>query len=220
VWAGQIHFRSGNQLIGVEYDNEATAQAIRDRCARWVDDSARERPAAFGVRTAPVGLRRRRAGIVHHGGAVRYRTRDLASAVEALATILAGIEASPAPGEVFVPARAFTANGRAALLLDSAGVELDDRPLHKARISEVQGWRAVLDARTGELLADGGRLPLAGIVVAGPVAEVSADDLRRYIWSVSQGDKDRWAFVLDRRSDVIHGVADDRAVAALIAILT
>jgi hypothetical protein len=220
VWAGTIRLRVGDYLVGVEFDTEATADAIRQRCAAWLDDSGRGLPAAFGVRTAPVGLLRRRVGLVHHGVPVRHRTPDLASAVETLATIVAGIATRPATGEVHVDARLLIRDGRAALLALPARVDLDDRPLRKSRIREVAGWRAVVDAATGEVLAGSGRLPIVAIVVADPNAGASLDESRRALWALGDGDRPGWAEFLDRRGDLILPVSEDKAVSTVAATLS
>jgi hypothetical protein len=216
---GTIGLRVGDYLLSVEFDAQATADAIRERCAAWLDDSGRDLPAAFGVRTAPVGLLRRRVGLVHHGVPVRHRTPDLASAIDTLATIVAGIAVPPATGEVHVDARLLIRDGRAALLALPAQLDLDDRPLRKARIQEVAGWRAVVDPVTGEVLTSGGRLPIVAIIVADPNAGASLDASRRHLWALGEGDRPAWADLLDRRGDLILPASDGKAVSTTAATL-
>ena len=220
MWAGTIGLRVGDYLLGVEFDTQATADAIRERCAAWLDDSGRDLPAAFGVRTAPVGLLRRRVGLVHHGVPVRHRTPDLASAVDTLATIVVGIATPPATGEVHVDARLLIRDGRAALLALPAQVDLDDRPLRKSRIREVAGWRAVVDPATGEVLTSGGRLPIVAIIVADPNPGASLDGSRRLLWALGEGDRPGWTELLDRRGDLILPVSDGKAASTVAAALS
>jgi hypothetical protein len=212
-----LWLRAANRLIGVEYDHDATAAAIRARCAQWLEEADPERPAAFGVRTAPVGLRRRRVGIVHHGAPIRYRTADLSTAVEALASVLSGMESRPGPGDVHVDARLFVRGDQAVVLMLPSRVDLDDRPLKKAGIEEVPGWRVAIDARTGEVSAGDRRLPLSRIVVADIMAGSSLDGSRRHIWAASDGDTDAWAEFLDRHGDLIARVDEKEAGAAVLA---
>ena len=63
MWAGTINLDVGGWLVGVEYDTTETAAAIEARCRQRLSDDHRPIKAAFGIRTARVGLRRRRIGL-------------------------------------------------------------------------------------------------------------------------------------------------------------
>ena len=218
MWAGTINMHAGDRLLGVEYDAEATGDAIRQRCVAWLDGSGRDLPAVLGVRTAAVGLLRRRVGLLHHGASVRHHTPDLDSAVEALAAILAGIEAHPAPGEVHVETLVLTRDGRAVLLVLPAKVDVDHM-IRKLGIQNVPSWRAVVDTATGEVLTDSRRLPIAAMVIADPMAGSSLDDSRRHLWALGDGDLTGWAELLEQRGDLIVRVPEDDAVGAVAAAL-
>jgi hypothetical protein len=117
---------------------------------------------------------------------------------------------------VLVAARLFVKRGRAALLLLPARVDLDDRPLKKAGVEEIPGWRVAIDAQTGEVRAGDRRVPLSQIVVADIMAGSSLDGSRRHIWAASDGDTAMWADFLERRGDLITRVPEEEAATALL----
>ena len=198
MWAGIVNLEVDGWLVGVEYDTDETATAIRESCRRWLADDTRRVDAAFGVRTAPVGLRRRRVGLVHHGTPVRLRTPDLASAAEALAAIVADMTSEPSEREVSLPLRIFRRDDRAVLVDVPPATDIDDRPLRKRDITEVPVWRSTVDVRAGTVRCGPSGVPLAGVVITTAAAGPSFDDHRRHLWSLADGDRRGWAALLDR----------------------
>ncbi len=192
MWAGTINLDVGGWLVGVEYDTAETATAIEARCERWLTDDQRPIAAAFGIRTAPVGWRRRRIGLVHHGSAVRQRTPDLAAAVEVLAAILADLTTVVGDRHVAVPLRVFVSGSRAVLVDALPSHDIDDRPLRKRQIVEEPTWRAVVDPEGGGRIV-GANAELVGVVVGRPLPGTTPDDLRRHLWWVGDGDRAGWA---------------------------
>ena len=164
------------------------------------------------MRTAPVGLRRRRVGIVHHGTAVRQRTPDLASAVDALAAILADMatRTGQARGHGAAP-------GLPAGQPRRAGRRVCRRPTstighsRKRGIAEVPTWQATVDPATGRVRCGSDRGRLAGVVIATPLAGPTFDDARRYLWSLADGDRRGWAALLDRLDESVVVRSDDAA---------
>ena len=207
MWAGTINLDVGGWLVGVEFDTAETAAAIEARCDRWLSDDHRPIAAAFGVRTAPVGLRRRHIGLVHHGTAVRQRTPDLAAAVDVLAAILADLTTDVGDDHVAVPLRVFVNGSRAVLVDVPPSHDIDDRPLRKRQIVEMPTWRAVVEPEDGGRIV-GSNAELVGVVVGRSLPATTPDDLRRHLWSACQGDRARWAAVLDQLDDaqLVHDV--------------
>ena len=212
MWAGTINLEVAGWLVGVEYDTDVTAAAIRAGCHGWL--SADERPiaAAFGVRTAPVGLRRRRVGVLHHGTVVRQRTPDLASAVDALAAILADMATEPAGHEVTLPLRVFRRDSRAVLVDVLPSTDIDDRPLRKRGIAEVPTWQATVDPARAVVRCGSDAVALAGVVIATPLEGPSFDDSRRHLWSLADGNRRGWADLLDRFDETMVLRSDDPAL--------
>jgi hypothetical protein len=204
VWAGKINFESGGYLVAVEYDSNDTVTALRSRCAQWSSSDTSDVPAAFGVRIAKVGIRRRKIGVVHHGAPVRNRFDDANDAVEAIATFLAEI-GRPRPDDlVAVDARAFARADRVALLDIPVSVDVDERPLRRLGITEIPTYRPLLDPSTGLVMVGAGAmsLPLAGVVVQRP-HRYSLDHARRRLWSLGDGSRLSWAEFVDELGDRI-----------------
>ena len=145
VWAGVEVFQAGNRVVGIEYDSAEMLDALRARCRDWLPEVGfaddLEVPAAFGVRTAKVGFRRRRVGVVHHGAPVRYRLDNPDEAVDVIARILADLAAERPPNTVTVDARCFVRGGRAVLIDIPPSRVVDERPLRAAAIVEIPTWR-------------------------------------------------------------------------------
>ena len=176
VWAGTINLDVDGWLVGVEYDTAETAAAIEARCRRWLSDDHRPIEAAFGIRTAPVGLRRRRIGLVHYGTAVRQRTPDLSSAVDVLAAILADRSATArrATGRRAVPRVRQRLPRRARRLAPTRSTSTIVR-CASAESSRCRRGEAIVDR------SDGGRVvgadaDLVGIVIGRPLPATTADD--------------------------------------------
>lgn len=202
MWAGRINFESGGRLVAVEYDCDDTATALRSRCAQWSSSDTSDVPAAFGVRIAKVGIRRRTVGVVHHGAPVRHRFDDANAAIEAIGTFLAEL-GRPRPDDlVVVEARAFARGDRVALLDVPLSVDVDERPLRRLGIAEIPTYRPLLDPATGDLTVGAGTFPLAGAVVQQRHMH-SLDDARRRLWSLGDGPRLAWADFVDQLGDRI-----------------
>ena len=65
----------------------------------------------------------------------------------------------------------------------------------------------------------GANAELAGVVVGRPLPGTSADDLRRHLWSVGDGDRAGWAAVLDQLADsrLVH---DEDVASGIRRLLT
>jgi hypothetical protein len=200
VWAGTINFESGGNLVGVEYDSADTATALRTRCAQWLSDDTRDVPAAFGVRIARVGFRRRSVGVVHHGAPVRHRVDGGDAAVQAIATFLDEVGRPRPEGFVAVGARAFVRDDRAVLLDIPMSVDVDERPLQRLGITEVPTYRSLLDLSTSTLMVGAGAYPLVGVVVR-RLDVNSLDDARRRLWALGEGPRLPWAEFIDQLGD-------------------
>lgn len=212
MWAGKINFESGGNLVAVEYDSHDTATALRERCAEWLSADTSDVRAAFGVREARVGLRRRRVGVVHHGAPVRLRLDGVAAAVEAIATFLTEIGRPRPDGFVAVGARVFLRGGRAVLLDVASSTDVDERPLHRLGITELPTYRPLLDLLTSEMTIGTDTYPLAGVVIQ-PAQMHSLDDARRRLWSLGDGPRLPWAEFVDRLGDRIIWDGPDMAAA-------
>jgi len=194
--------------VAVEYDDDETASALRQRCAGWATSDTSDIPAAFGVRVAKVGFRRRKVGVVHHGAPVRYRLDGLAAAADAIATVLADLDREVPAGAVLIAARAFARGGRMALLEMPLSIDLDERPLRALGIEEIPTWRPVLDLASGRVTAGERSGQLAGFVVAQPLI-VDLDSARRQAWSLGTGPRVPWADFVDGLGDrIVYDVPD------------
>lgn len=208
MWAGVEVFRVGEHLVGVEYDSDETLAALRERCARWLTDRPSEVPAAFGVRVAKVGFRRRRVGVVHHGAPVRYRVGGLEAAVGVIAEIFDDLVRQTPSNAVRVDARLFVRQGRALLVDVPLSVDVDERPLRSAGIDEVACWRPVVDPVAATVAVGPRSWPLAGVVVTRPT--VPGDDAcRRHVWSLGDGDVFSWAEMIDGMGESVVCRVDD-----------
>ena len=201
VWAGTINLEVDGWLVGVEYDTAETLAVIEAHCGRWLSDDQRNIKAAFGIRTAPVGWRRRRIGVVHFGTPVYQRTHDVAAAVDFLAAILADMNREVADHQVSVPLRVFVSGSRALLVDAPPSHDIDDRPLRKRGIVEVPTWQAIVEGG-----ASGGRVvsadaDLVGVVIGRPLPAPTTDDARRHLWSMADGGREVWAAILDQLDD-------------------
>lgn len=213
--------RAAGQLIGVGYDNQATADALRVGLAAWIDDSVdRELPDVFGVRTVAVGWRRRRIGLIHYGSRVRHRTANLAEAVGVLNTLIGTMAYDPEPGEVALEARAFRRGDQAVLVLHQPVNELDETILTAANITEVPGWRAVVTTATGHFRDGSQSVPVVRILVTDANVERTIDAARRYLWARAAGDMDGWAQWLDTHGDQIRCLDHMHAMDSIIEALS
>ena len=197
MWAGKINFESDGHLVAVEYDSSDTAAALRKRCAHWLSSDTSDLPAAFGVRVARVGIRRRRVGVVHHGAPVRLRLDGADAAVDAIATFLDEIGRPQPESFVAVTARAFTRNGCVVLVDVPLATDVDERPLIRLGIREISTYRPLLDPSTGNLTVSAGAYPLAGVVIQHGHVH-SLDDARRQLWSLGDGPRLPWADFVDQ----------------------
>jgi hypothetical protein len=203
-----VNFEAGGHLVAVEYDGDETASALRQRCARWATSDTSDIPAAFGVRIAKVGFRRRTVGVVHHGAPVRYRLDGLAAAADAIATVLADLDREVPDRAVAVAARAFARGDRTALLDMPLSIDLDERPLRALGIEEIPTWLPVLDLASGQVTAGEHSGQLAGFVVAQP-AIADLDSARRHVWALGTGPRLPWAeFVDGLGGRIVYDVTD------------
>ncbi len=212
MWAGIEVFRAGDRLVGVEYDSESTAVALRARCRAWArpadEAEAVDIPAAFGVRVAKVGFRRRKVGVVHHGAPVRYRLPSPEQAVDAVARILDDIARERPPGVVSVDARCVVHDGRAVLVDVPLSRDVDERPLQAAGFAEVAAWRPVVDPARGTVRVGDDEWPLAGVAVVGrPLS--GPDATRKHVWHLGEGDALAWAELVDGLGDRLVSDRDD-----------
>ncbi len=171
-------------------------------------------PAAFGVRIAKVGIRRRTVGVVHHGAPVRHRFDDPDAAIETIATFLAEIGRHRPDGLVAVEARAFTRGDRVVLLDVPLSVDVDERPLQRLGIVEIPTYRPLLDPATGLLMLgdQAEQHPLSGVVVQQRHLH-SLDDARRRLWSLGDGPRLPWADFIDQLTDQLIWDETDLATA-------
>lgn len=212
MWAGKINFESGGYLVAVEYDSDETAAALRRQCATWLSSDASDIPAAFGVRVARVGIRRRQVGVVHHGAPVRHRLDGADAAVEAIATFLDEFAHHRPEGLVAVKTRVFTRGGNVALLDIPLTIDVDERPLRRIGITEVPTYRPLLDPTTSLLTVNNEAHPLVGVAVMDTHVQ-SLDDARRRIWSLGDGPRLSWAQFIDQLGDRVVWDAPDLASA-------
>ena len=209
-----MSLRVDDHLVGVEYDDERTAAAIRSRCHSWLIDDSPAVPAAFGIRVARTGLLRRRTAVVHHGVPIHYRAPSLDAAISMVAAVLDDLTRRPTPHQVALQGRVFARDGRAVLVDALPSMDIDDRWLAKRGILELALWRAMVDTRTGAVSVGDRTLSLAAMVVARPG---TLDDARRHLWAASEGNQGAWAQFLDESADRIHVVATAAAVRTAIA---
>ncbi len=208
MWAGKVNFEADGHLVAVEYDGDQTANALRERCAPWQTTDTSDIPAAFGVRIAKVGFRRRRVGVVHHGAPVRHRVDGLEAAVDAIATFLSEIGRESPDGHVEVAARAFVRGGSLALLDLPISVDVDERRLHRLDIEEIPTWRPLLDPASGRVSIGDRSFPLTGFALVHP-AVPDLDSARRHVWSLGTGPRLAWAELIDGWGDrLVYDVED------------
>ena len=212
MWAGVEVFRAGDRLVGVEYDTAETREALRARCGRWLRDDdvdgSDDVPAAYGVRAARVGFRRRKVRVVHHGAPVRYRLDAPGDAVDVIERILADVARPRPTNTVSVDARCYVRDGRAALVDVPLSRDVDERPLRAAGIEEVVAWKPIVDPEGCTVDVHGAMRPLAGIAVVGR-SFAGPDQALLHAWRLGSGDLLAWAELLDGMDDrLIHG-ADD-----------
>jgi hypothetical protein len=205
-------FRAGDRLVGVEYDTVETRDALRATCGRWLPDQddvgAQDVPAAYGVRTAKVGFRRRKVGIVHHGAPIRHRLDTPREAVVVMEGILGDVARERSPGAVSVDARCFVRDGRAVLVDVPLSRDVDERPLRAEGFEEVPAWRPMVDPDALTVDVAGRTRALAGVAVVGrPVGE--PDALRSHVWHLAEGDLLAWAELVDGLGDGLVSDADD-----------
>ncbi len=201
MWAGSINFTAGDHLLSVEYDSADTAATLRARCAAWLVDDDRDVPAAFGVRTAKVGFRRRTVAVLHHGAPVRARLASVEAAADTIAAFLGEIDAMAAlqrsrPGHVAVEARAFVRDDEMVLVHAPVTRDADERQLSRLGINEVQTWRPRVDPQTGTVTIGSRSWPLRGIVVVG-LHDRGLDHVRQYAWQLGTPAEPGWAHLID-----------------------
>jgi hypothetical protein len=193
--------QAGRQLLGVQYDDEAVATAIRKRCALWLSTDEREIPAAFGVRTVKVGFRRKTAALLHHGAPIRARLDSLDGALDVLVSFLREIEQlqeliDARPGNVAVDARAFVRNGRLVLAHAPSSYDVDERQLRELGIEEIQTWRPLVNCAAGTVTIGSQSWPLHGVLMVAH-SELALDDARRHAWALGTPPEVAWAERID-----------------------
>jgi hypothetical protein len=210
VWAGIEVFRAGERVVGVEYDSAETLAAVRSRCEEWRPApgaaALEDVPAAFGVRVAKVGFRRRAVGVVHHGAPVRYRFDTPDGAIDAIALILADVATDRPANAVSIDARCFVRGGLAVLVDVPLSRDVDERPLRAAGIEEVPAWRPIVDVEAMTVRVRDEVWPFAGIAMVGTMM-VDLAACRRHLFHHAEGDVLAWA-------DLLDGLPDDRLVRA------
>ena len=210
MWAGVEVFQAGNRVVGIEYDSAEMLDALRTRCRDWLPEFGfaddLEVPAAFGVRTAKVGFRRRKVGVVHHGAPVRYRLDSSDEAVDVIARILADLAAERPPNAVTVDARCFVRGGRGVLIDIPPSRVVDERRLRWLGIVEIPTWRPRIDPDARTVQVADSQWPFAGIASVRPTL-LDLDARRRHLWQLADGDVLAWAELLD-------DLASDRMVFA------
>lgn len=201
MWAGRINMQAGRHLLAVEYDDDAVADAIRERCASWLTTDERDIPAAFGVRTVKVGFLRRTKALLHHGSPIRARFDTLDEALNALASFLSEVAqldelGESRPGDVAVDARAFVRDDEVVLLHAPSSVDVDERRLSKLGIGEVHSWRPLVDPAEGTVTIGSRSWPLRGVTMIGH-GEMELDDARRHAWALGTPSEVGWAERID-----------------------
>lgn len=213
VWAGTIDVEAGGYRVAVGYDSDATAAALRVRCAAWSSAEPTGVEPAFGVSAAKVGLRRRQVGVVHHGTAIRHRLESVEAAVEVVGSFLDELSVERPEHQVAVESRVVIRDGRVALLVIPPSTDLDDRPLRRVGISELPTIRPLLDPATGTLTIAGTDHRLERVVVA--PAE-SLDDARRQVFVRGDGPWLQWAEYIDRLGEKLVWRHDASDLTALL----
>jgi hypothetical protein len=213
VWAGRINMQTGRELLSVQYDDEAVATAIRERCAWWLSTDEREVVATFGVRTVEVGVRRRTAAVLYHGVPIRSRHDSLDEALDILASHLAEIDQvqhllDTRTGDVTVDARAFIRNGRLVLAHVPAILDVDQHRLHRRGIEELHTWRPLVECAAGTVTIRSENWPLHGVVIAGH-RNAGLDDARRRAWALGSPSEVSWAELIDALDNRVHASAGD-----------
>lgn len=213
MWVGRINIQVGRQLLGVQYDDEAVAAAIRERCAEWLSNDEREIPAVFGVRTVKVGFRRRTAALLHHGAPIRARLDNLDEALDVLVSLLRETEQlqelfDARPGDVAVDARAFVRSGRLVLAHAPSSLDVDERQLRRLGIEEIHTWRPLVNCTEGTVTIGSRSWPLHGVVMTGH-GELSLDDARRHAWALGTPPEVAWAERIDALGGRVHASPHD-----------
>ena len=200
MWAGQRNLRIGDRIVGIGWDDEAAANALRTVCDEWPSAAHdAQAPVAFGVRSVAVGLRRRRIWLVHHGTPVRHRADDLSAAIRFVGRLLRGLDARLADDEVGLPCRAFSRGGRAVIVHVLDDVDVDERPLRKRGIEQLPSLATVVRPATSAVVHPDGDFEVVGAVVDGRLlaADAALDDRRRHLQAMAWGERRGWSWVVD-----------------------
>src|SRR6056297_2154831 len=205
--------QAGRQLLSVQYDDEAVATAIRERCAAWVSTDEREVAPAFGIRTVKVGVLRRTVALLQHGVPIRARLDSLDEALEILDSHLGEIEQfqellDTRTGNVTVDARAFVRAGRLVLAHVPATVDVDVSRLRRLGIEEIHTWRPLVDCAAGTVTIRSRTWPVHAVVVIGH-REWGLDDARRQAWALGSPSEVAWAERIDALGDRVRASAGD-----------
>jgi hypothetical protein len=210
---GQINMQAGRQLLSVQYDDEAVAAAIRERCTAWLSADERSVAAMFGVRTVKVGFLRRTEALLHHGVPIRLRLGGLHEALDVLVGFLHEIDQlqvllDTRPGDVMVDARAFVRDGRLLLVHAPPSLDVDERRLRRLGIEEIATWRPLVDCAAGTVAIGSRSWPLHGVVMVGH-SELGLDDARRRAWALGMPAEVAWAERIDALGERVRGCSGD-----------
>ena len=217
MWAGVVTLKVGDRLVGVEYGAPEVEQAIRARCARWMADDDQVDSAAYGIRTAKVGLMRRKVVVLHHGMPVLRRFRSMDDAIDTLVQILEDVEQGDSDGCVRVSARAFAKDDCVVLVALPATATIDERGLADAGVVELTCWKPTVELKTGEVRLQGESWTLVGILIADRLFDDSSA-IRRHAWQLAEPRAVEWAWLVDGLGDRVSTSVDE-VEAAIVGAL-
>ena len=196
MWAGQIALDVGNQLVGVAFDKPEAGLALSSMLRPWIATGvdADQLPAVFTVRSPTQLAGRRRLGLVEHGCTVVARSRDLDRLLQSMRHITADMDPPVNAALTRLPLRVFASTEHAVLVAVEAPHLVGDRILQRQGVTEIDCWRASVDAQS-RVRRGTEQWPLRGIVVDA----VSGNQhlVIEELWLMAETGREPWSFVLN-----------------------